>query len=96
MIKSGDSCGGSTPSPKTNRTRLHKFSVLVGGALGVFLIYALSFGPVLCICGAKASTGWNGLPVAVQIIYQPLRKIPACWLTGVLDDYTKFWIDIEH
>jgi hypothetical protein len=62
--------------------------------LGAFAIYALSFGPVLKLCGAKPSTGWSGLPAAIRVFYSPLAHIPEP-LAGALDHYEQWWIGVE-
>jgi hypothetical protein len=63
--------------------------------LGAFVLYALSFGPVLLLCHAKASTGWKGLPLAVQIVYQPLAYAPQP-LVNVFEQYVQLWMDMER
>lgn len=65
-----------------------------GAVFGVLVVYALSLGPVLKLCGAKTKTGWNGLPVAVRFIYAPLRGAPEP-LAGALDHYVRWWVGGE-
>lgn len=69
---------------------------IVCSAVGVLIIYALSFGPVLRVCHAKASRGWSSLPTPVRFVYTPLVSIPPCWFTGVLDRYAQLWMDLDH
>lgn len=64
--------------------------------LFVFIVYPLSFGPVLRLCGAKASTRPYGLPTLVRVMYMPLMSIPASWVTDVFDRYVQLGIDMDH
>ena len=61
---------------------------------GAFILYVLSFGPVLWLCSATPSTGWGGLPVVVRMFYGPLAHVPEP-IAGVVDHYAQFWIGVE-
>lgn len=80
-----------------NITKLIRRSIVGSAvAVGALALYALSFGPVLLACGAKANSGWGGLPSAVRVIYTPLTSLPASWLTGLLDAYVQLWVAKDH
>ena len=73
---------------------LRRVLLVFAAVLGVFVLYALSFGPVLWLCRAKPSTGWSGLPSGVRLVYAPLAHVSEP-LAGVLDHYVQWWIGVE-
>jgi hypothetical protein len=93
--------GRSTPLPMTsalkkpiNTSWLKRTVRVVLFVLGAFTLYALSFGPVLRVCGVRPSTGWSGLPSGVRLVYAPLTHAPEP-LAGVLDHYVQWWIGVQ-
>jgi len=67
-----------------------------GGLVCAVVLYILSLGPVLCLCQAGATGGWNGWPKGVRYVYAPLRA----WITPDYDTwygrYTLWWINLQY
>lgn len=54
-----------------------RFAWLTVAVVGLFVLYALSLGPVLWFFDtAHAPAGYNSLPYAVRLFYYPLQHIP--------------------
>jgi hypothetical protein len=78
----------------TNRNqsvRFRRWFVTLGLIVGFLILYALSLGPVLRLCGFTQGGDWKTLPSVVRVTYGPLVNIPEPF-AGVLDHYTQWWI----
>ena len=73
---------------------LRRLLLVCSIGFGAFVVYAVSFGPVLWLCGASPSTGWSGLPSGVRMVYAPLAHMPEPF-AGALDHYEQWWIGVE-
>jgi len=72
-----------------NRTRWSGLFIFLSSFTVAFIIYTLSFGPVLRLCGVHPGGGWSSLPPAVRFIYAPLGGIGA-YLPRAYEHYI-FW-----
>lgn len=81
---------------KRDGTDLRKVVIIGVSAILALVIYVLSLGPVLCLCQASASGGWDGWPKAVRVFYAPLRS----WITSDFDTvygrYVLWWINLQY
>ena len=69
---------------------------ILWGVFLVWLVYFLSFGPALKLCGAKASTGWKGLPRWVRMVYEPTQSLLPAKFNNIYDAYLNLWLDMEN
>jgi hypothetical protein len=75
---------------------LRKPVFILWGIFLVLLVYILSFGPALRLCGAKPCVRWDSLPRLVQFMYGPLDSLVPAKFNNAYDDYLKLWVDIDH
>ena len=81
----------SPESEKHRRFTARRLAVWGGSFVTAFLLYALSFGPVLQFCGARVGGGWASLPLAVRVIYAPLGAVGS-WLPMAYEHYIYSWL----
>ena len=76
---------------------LRKPVFILWGIFLALLVYILSFGPVLWLCGAKACVGWDSLPRWVRVVYGPVNSLLPSKFKGVFTAYMDLWVvDTEH
>ena len=63
--------------------------------LGSYLVYILSFGPVLLLVGASPSSGPAGLPPLVRILYGPVDLLIPDKFSNVYDWYLGLFTRVE-
>lgn len=80
-------------SKETAAAWLQWLLTALGGLVAGLCIYALSFGPVLKLVGAKMDGGgWNTLPTWVQTVYGPFASLPLGPLGRFREAYIQWWI----
>ena len=73
------------------RFRISRLFVWLASLVIAFVFYALSFGPVLHLCGAGVGGGWASLPPVVRFFYAPLQIVGG-WLPIAYDHYIYSWL----
>ncbi len=75
--------------------RLKRPVCLMYSAVGIYLAYVLSFGPVLWLCGVTSATGLAGLPSWVRACYAPARALVPDKFNNLYDWYLMHFTRME-